>query len=174
MNLIAAVLLQILTVGPLAPFNSATVQQLHPTIVAHLPAEGIITSIFGVRYHPVLRFHRQHQGIDIANKYASLIYAAAAGRIRRIGFQGGYGLMVEIDHGNGWQSRYAHLASTSLKAGDYVWSGAIIGRMGASGVATGSHLHFELRFQGHSIDPIPYLEALYPKNTVILAKNDGL
>lgn len=154
MTLIASLLLQSLTLGPLALSNFATVES---GIIRHLPAEGTITSVFGGRHHPILGHSRHHDGIDIANARSTTIYATASGRVRHIGCEGGYGLMIEIDHGQGWQSRYAHLSQIAVKTGDFVFSGAILGRMGDSGLATGTHLHYELRRHGAPVDPSPYI-----------------
>lgn len=159
-NFLAALLFNSLTLGPLSLSSFATVPRTADApsvIIQHLPAEGTITSAFGIRRHPVWGGTRHHDGIDIANGPASIIYASAAGRVRRIGRDGGYGLIVEIDHGSGWRSRYAHLAATAVRVGDFVFAGAMIGRMGRSGLSTGTHLHYELHHQGHPIDPMPHL-----------------
>lgn len=154
MTLIAALLLQSLTLGPLALSNFATVES---GIIQHLPTEGTVTSPFGERHHPILRGLRHHDGIDIANARDTTIHATAAGRVYRVRQEGGYGLMVEIDHGGGWCSRYAHLSQITVKKGDFVFSGAILGRMGDSGLATAPHLHYELRRHGVPVDPSPYI-----------------
>lgn len=156
MNLIASLLLQSLTLGPLALSNFTTVES---GIIRHLPTEGTVTSLFGERVHPILGHSRHHDGIDIANAHRTTIYATASGRVRHVGHEGGYGLMIEIDHGGGWSSRYAHLAQITAKKGDFVFSGAILGRMGKTGRATGTHLHYELRRYGLAVDPAPYLAA---------------
>lgn len=154
MSILTAILFQSLTLGPLALSNFTTVDV---GIVQHLPTEGTITSVFGARHHPILGVARHHDGIDIANARSTTIHATAAGRVKRIGQEGGYGLMVEIDHGGGWCSRYAHLGQIVVKTGDFVFSGAILGRMGDSGLATAPHLHYELQRQGAPVDPIPYI-----------------
>lgn len=154
MTFLTAILFQSLTLGPLALSNFATVES---GVIQHLPTEGTVTSIFGARHHPILGGVRHHDGIDIANIRSTTIHATAAGRVRRVLQKGGYGLMIEIDHGGGWCSRYAHLGLSAVKTGDYVFSGAILGRMGDSGLATAPHLHYELRRQGAPVDPIPYI-----------------
>ncbi|MBI2346209.1 MAG: M23 family metallopeptidase [Deltaproteobacteria bacterium] len=120
------------------------------------PAIGIVTSGFGGRRDPLWRGRRFHRGIDIANVRATAIHAVQAGIIRAAGRAGGYGLLVEIDHGYGWRTRYAHLARLDVQVGDLVMAGAIIGGMGATGRATGTHLHFELEYLGMPIDPMPF------------------
>lgn len=159
MDVLGALLLNSLTLGPLA-LSSFTTPVMSHAIVQHLPAEGIVTSVFGTRHHPIVRSARHHDGIDIANAHATIIYATASGRVARITRDAGYGLMVEIDHGHGWHSRYAHLATTSVQPGDFVFAGAIIGKMGESGLATGTHLHFEIRYKNRAVDPTPQLLAL--------------
>lgn len=161
MTLLAVLLFNSLTLGPLALSSFATVPQFSDTasaIIRHLPAEGTITSAFGARRHPVWGVTRHHDGVDIANGPATMIYATAAGRVRRITRAGSYGLMVEIDHGSGWRSRYAHLAAAGVRIGDFVFAGAILGRMGRSGLSTGTHLHYELHHHGRPVDPSPFLE----------------
>lgn len=159
MDTFAALLFRSLTLGPVALSSFATPVTSH-AIVQHLPTEGVVTSSFGERRHPVLHASRHHDGIDIANIHTTIIYATASGRVTHISRDAGYGLMLEIDHGHGWHSRYAHLASTQVKRGAYVFSGAIIGEMGASGMSTGTHLHFELRYKNRAVDPAPQLLAL--------------
>ncbi len=163
-TLIAILLLQSLTLGPLSLSDFTTVPELHEVpsqfVMHHLPTEGTITSLFGGRSHPILGVVRHHDGIDIANPTATIIYATSSGRVSRLTRDPGYGLMVEIDHGGGWHTRYAHLASSNVRRGDYVFSGAMIARMGESGLATGRHLHYEVRYYGQALDPLPYIGAL--------------
>lgn len=125
-----------------------------PTI---LPADGVITSHFGGRRHPVWHEWRAHCGVDIADQRAAPVRAAQQGVVRTAGWRGGYGLAVEVDHGHGWHSLYAHLAHVDVRRGEVVRAGARIGTMGATGWATGPHLHFELRYFNTPIDPLPYL-----------------
>lgn len=156
MDLLTVILLQSVTLGPLLLSDFATP---HPprAILHHLPTEGVVTSGFGDRHHPVLRAVHHHDGIDIANAHATTVYATASGRVVRIIRNRGYGLMVEIDHGHGWRSRYAHLSAAHVARGAVVFAGAIVGQMGATGRVTGTHLHFELRYRGRPVNPAPYL-----------------
>ncbi len=158
MDVLSAILLKSLTLGPLALSSFATPPP-GSAIIQHLPTEGVVTSLFGGRHHPILQGIRHHSGIDIANTCATIIYAIASGRVTRITRDAGYGLMVDIDHGRSWHSRYAHLSRVRVKRGDFVFSGAIIGKMGESGMATGNHLHFELRHNGLAVNPAPHLMA---------------
>jgi murein DD-endopeptidase MepM/ murein hydrolase activator NlpD len=101
---------------------------------------------------------RQHNGLDLANRNGGFIYAAADGRIRFADYRGGYGNVVEIDHGAGVRTLYAHLSEFDqrLRPGDYVSAGAPIARMGMTGNATGVHLHYEVWVDGLLVDPLHY------------------
>ncbi|MBO8165110.1 MAG: peptidoglycan DD-metalloendopeptidase family protein [Brevibacillus sp.] len=113
------------------------------------PAKGYISSGFGMRWG------RMHQGIDIAG--SGSIYAADNGRVVSAGWNGGYGNAVVIDHGNGIQTLYGHMKSISVKPGDVVAKGKVIGVMGSTGNSTGVHLHFEVRKNGVAQNPLRYL-----------------
>lgn len=101
---------------------------------------------------------RQHTGIDLANRSGGFIYAAADGWISTADWRGGYGLQVEIDHGDGVRTSYAHLSEVdpNLRTGMFVPAGAPIGRMGMTGNATGVHLHYEITVDGVKVDPLNY------------------
>jgi murein DD-endopeptidase MepM/ murein hydrolase activator NlpD len=100
---------------------------------------------------------RKHAGLDFPAPIGTPITAAQAGRVVFAGTQGGYGRMVVIDHGDGWTSRYAHLSSVAVRAGDTVTRGQTIAASGNTGRSTGPHLHFELRKDGVAQDPEPLL-----------------
>lgn len=101
---------------------------------------------------------RQHNGVDLANPSGGFVYAAGAGRIAVAGLRGGYGNFVEIDHGRGVQTRYAHMAELNpdLRPGMRIDEGVPIGRMGMTGNATGVHLHYEVLVDGLLVDPIHF------------------
>ena len=101
---------------------------------------------------------RQHSGVDLANPDGGFVYAAGDGWISLVEWRGGYGLVIEIDHGNGVRTLYAHLneADPSLRSGMPVAAGAAIARMGATGNATGVHLHYEVSVDGLKVDPLNY------------------
>ena len=117
-----------------------------------------INSPFGIRMHPSYGTQEFHQGVDLEAETGDDVYAAAAGRVTYAGRQKGYGKVVIIDHGREISSVYAHLSDTTVRKGDQVDAGQRIGRVGVSGNATGSHLHFELRVSGEAVDPLDYLE----------------
>jgi murein DD-endopeptidase MepM/ murein hydrolase activator NlpD len=114
-----------------------------------------ITSAFGLRLHPLLGVWRLHQGVDLRAPEGAPILAAGNGRVQYLGWAGGYGRTIRIDHAAGWQTRYAHLSAwaSKLTTGDLVQQGQIIGYVGASGLTTGPHLHFEINRNGVPIDP---------------------
>src|SRR5690349_9246697 len=123
-----------------------------------LPAVGPITSRFSrSRWHPILRIFRPHKGVDVAAAYGSNITAPAAGRVSFVGRKLGDGLMVELDHGNGVTSRYAHCSAVKVKVGDFVSFGDVIALVGSSGLSTAAHVHFEVRVRGEPVDPLKYL-----------------
>jgi hypothetical protein len=123
-----------------------------------LPAVGPITSRFSrSRWHPILRIFRPHKGVDVAATYGSNITAPAAGRVTFVGRKLGDGLMVELDHGAGVTSRYAHCSAVKVKVGDFVSFGDVIALVGSSGLSTAAHVHFEVRVRGEPVDPLKYL-----------------
>ncbi|WP_054529164.1 M23 family metallopeptidase [Erythrobacter sp. SG61-1L] len=116
-----------------------------------------LSSQYGYRTDPLEGGVRLHAGIDIPGPAGSSVYAAAGGRIVYTGWRGGYGEMVEIDHGGGLTTRYAHLSLSLVSPGAEVAQGQRIALMGATGRATGSHLHFEVRRGGRPLDPLGFL-----------------
>jgi murein DD-endopeptidase MepM/ murein hydrolase activator NlpD len=126
-----------------------------PSIMESLPVVGEITSRFArARRHPLLGVVRKHAGIDIAAPAGTHITAPAAGRVKFSGKKFGYGYTVEVDHGNGVITRYAHCRSLMVRAGDEVAAGAVIATVGRSGLATAPHLHYEILVHGRSVDPL--------------------
>jgi murein DD-endopeptidase MepM/ murein hydrolase activator NlpD len=144
-----------------ASARGARVTEVGLTRPAHgiaLPAVGVITSRFSrSRWHPILRIFRPHKGVDVAAPYGSNISAPAAGRVTFVGRKLGDGLMVELDHGNGVTSRYAHCSAVKVKVGDFVSFGDVIALVGSSGLSTAAHVHFEVRVRGEPVDPLKYL-----------------
>ena len=124
------------------------------------PLEGRIGSRFGPRLHPVLGFVRMHHGVDVGARTGTPVQAAGPGKVIRAGDAGAYGNLITIDHGDGSETRYAHLSRTLVRPGESVLRGQTIGEVGSTGLSTGPHLHFELRVAGTPIDPAPWLPAL--------------
>lgn len=118
------------------------------------------TSAFGVRSDPFRRGAAMHAGIDLAGPSGTPIYATADGVVTRSGWNsGGYGNLVEIDHGRGIVTRYGHLSSMAVQPGSRVTRGQVIGRMGSTGRSTGSHLHYEVRIDDRPVNPIPFMRS---------------
>ena len=114
------------------------------------------TSGFGVRSDPFRAGAAMHPGIDLAGAYGTPIYATADGTVVRAGWNsGGYGNLVELDHGRGITTRYGHMSAILVKAGEHVTRGQQIGRMGS----TGNHLHYEVRIDGRAVNPIPFMKS---------------
>lgn len=119
-----------------------------------MPADGRISSQYGMRHHPILQIKRHHNGIDIACGVGTPIKAVLSGVIRSTVWHGGYGRLVKIEHwSEGLESRYAHLSKISVAVGQRVDRGDVIGYSGQTGLATGPHLHFELYQDGKLLDP---------------------
>jgi murein DD-endopeptidase MepM/ murein hydrolase activator NlpD len=119
-----------------------------------LPAAGRITSYFGTRVHPILRFARFHAGVDIGAGWGAPIIAAGDGQVVGAGWAGGYGRQVRIAHGGGTVSTYSHMSDYAVVPGAYVRRGQVIGYVGSSGFSTGPHLHFEVRQGGVAVNPL--------------------
>jgi hypothetical protein len=108
---------------------------------------------------PFLRTPAMHTGLDFRGSTGDPVRATANGRVESAGVNGGYGKMIEIDHGNGFSTRYAHLSAIEVKVGQSVRIGQIIGRVGSTGRSTGPHLHYETRIDGEAVDPQKFLRA---------------
>ena len=118
-----------------------------------------LSSTFGVRVDPFLHVAAMHTGLDFRGDTGDSIHATAAGTVVGAGWSGGYGRMVEIDHGNGLSTRYGHLSQIDVKVSDEIRIGQVIGRMGSTGRSTGPHLHYETRIDGDAVDPQKFLHA---------------
>ncbi len=124
-----------------------------------LAGEAPVTSPFGYRADPFLGRPALHTGVDLLEPYGSDIRATAAGRVAHAGPAGGYGDMVEIDHGFGLSTVYGHMSEISVSEGQEVAAGDVLGRLGSSGRSTGPHLHYEVRVDGEPVDPERFLHA---------------
>ncbi len=122
------------------------------------PTEGgYLSSHYGMRIDPFTGKRAMHRGVDIANRFGAAVLAASHGVVVFAGKMRGYGYLIEIDHGYGYRTRYGHLSSSAVKAGDEVEYNQLIGRVGSVGRSTGPHLHFEVRRFGKDLDPSTYL-----------------
>lgn len=118
-----------------------------------------ISSKFGKRRDPFLKRVAHHAGIDFKTRYGQAIQATGSGVVKRAGRKGGYGKMIEIDHGDGFTTRYAHLSRIHVKVGQKVNAGSKIGSAGSTGRSTGPHLHYEVRYNDKAINPKRFLNA---------------
>ena len=165
--------------GPLIPFFSKGSDDLHPTlerlsnaltrmdslertllaIPSAMPTNtNMMSSNYGYRRDPITGGGAMHSGIDFKGPHGQPILAAAKGTVTHAGWQSGYGKTVEITHGNGLMTRYAHLSRLNVTTGQNVTQGLQVGAMGSTGRSTGTHLHFEVRMNGQAINPRPFLE----------------
>ncbi len=126
-----------------------------PSMWAHL---GKINNEFGFRRNPFGgRAYEFHAGMDIDGERGDLVVATASGTITEAGYKGGYGNLIEIDHGNGLTTRYGHLSKIEIQPGDFVTRGQLIANVGSTGRSTGPHLHYELRLNDKPINPRHFL-----------------
>jgi murein DD-endopeptidase MepM/ murein hydrolase activator NlpD len=166
-----------LSVDPAAPaFDKALASAAHDVAIADrlsrllpilpvrapLIGEAAVSSPFGYRIDPFLGKPELHPGVDLVQDYGSEIHATAGGRVTHAGPMGGYGDMVEVDHGNGLVTRYGHLSEILVAEGQEVNAGALLGRLGSTGRSTGPHLHYEVRVDGEPVDPERFLQAGAP------------
>jgi len=129
-----------------------------PSIRPVQAEESWISSSFSQsRMHPVLQYNRPHPGIDISALAGTPILASAAGVVTYAGTQSGYGKTVEIDHGFGYKTRYAHAGSIEVNRGQRVSRGDLLGEVGKTGLATAPHLHYEVMIDGRQVNPRQYL-----------------
>jgi murein DD-endopeptidase MepM/ murein hydrolase activator NlpD len=125
------------------------------------PVDGDIdpASGFGVRMDPFTSSPAMHTGLDLHGETGDPVRATADGKITSAGWSGGYGRVIDIDHGNGMSTRYGHLSAIDVRVGQSVRTGQIIGRIGSTGRSTGPHLHYETRVRGGAVDPQKFLRA---------------
>jgi len=122
------------------------------------PTEGgYLSSPYGMRIDPFTGQRAMHRGVDIANRFGAAVLSASHGVVVFSGKMRGYGYLIEIDHGYGYRTRYGHMSSAAVKAGDEVEYNQLIGRVGSTGHSTGPHLHFEVRRFGKGLNPSTYL-----------------
>lgn len=123
-----------------------------------MPTTGWLSSQFTrSRFHPILHESRPHRGIDVTAPTGTPIVAPASGRVVRAGSDNGYGLTVEIDHGNGIRTRFAHCSRLAVRVGQQVTRGQLIAAVGSTGLSTAPHLHYEIHVNGRPVDPLTYV-----------------
>jgi murein DD-endopeptidase MepM/ murein hydrolase activator NlpD len=125
-----------------------------------MPTAGWLTSQFSrARVHPLLHTTRPHEGIDVSAPMGAPIVAPASGTVTKVANENGYGNVLEIDHGNGIVTRYAHCSRIDVRSGQHVTRGQRIAAVGSTGLATGPHLHYELHINGKVVNPLTYVLA---------------
>lgn len=139
--------------GPAALPAAAVAGELSMSPLGRSSLPEITTSDFGQRRHPMNGRLSFHTGTDLAAPEGAPVRSAGGGVVSQAGRAGAYGNMVVVDHGDGLETRYAHLSAIGVKSGDRVTAGAIVGQVGATGRATGPHLHIEVRQDGQPLDP---------------------
>ena len=155
------------TAAPRPGRATRTLALTRPAAGVTLPVLGRISSGYSLsRRHPVLMIRRPHRGVDIVAPAGTRVHVPADGRVTRVEREFGYGLYVEVDHGGGVRTRYAHLRSALVEPGQRVDAGTPIATVGSSGVATGPHLHYEVWVSGSTVNPLrhrfPAGISLYP------------
>ena len=128
-----------------------------PTGSFRWPCSGTLTSYFGRRNTGIRGASTYHEGIDIANSYGTAIYAADGGTVSYSGWRSGFGYLVIIDHGNGYQTYYGHNSSLLVSTGEHVYKGQQIARMVSTGISSGNHCHFGIKINGTFVNPLNYL-----------------
>ncbi|HTW83557.1 MAG TPA: peptidoglycan DD-metalloendopeptidase family protein [Candidatus Sulfotelmatobacter sp.] len=164
-----ALALRVLNVRRLA---SLARDRMIASIPSLMPVQGArIASGFGWRSTP---WPEYHQGVDLAVDYGTMVRAAAAGTVVTAGWDGGFGIKVAIDHGNGYQTWYGHLSRTIVTVGEHITKGAPIAYTGSTGESTGPHLHYQVMYEGHAIDPAPFLNGVPPHVLATLPDGSGV
>lgn len=115
-----------------------------------------VSSLFGMRKHPRYGYWKMHEGVDLAAPKGTPVYATGNAVVTIAGWKPGYGQVIELNHGFGYKTRYGHLSKMYISKGDSVTRGQVIGEVGNTGVSSGSHLHYEVRFRDNTINPVHY------------------
>ena len=115
---------------------------------------------FGIRKHPIFRVWQTHSGLDMIDTWRDTVYATGDGVVKQAGWNYGYGKYIEIEHAFNFASRYAHLYKVLVSKGQDVKKGQTIGIMGSTGTATGDHLHYEIKYNGRAVNPMPYINSM--------------
>ena len=156
---LAGLATRVLNVRRLAAIARA---QLIAAIPSLNPVNGGINAAFGWRTIPFPEFHK---GLDLAAGYGTAVHAAAAGTVASAGWDGGFGIKIDLDHGNGYHTWYCHLSRSEVSVGQRIARGERIAAVGSTGESTGPHLHYKVMREGVAIDPQPFLGGI-PANVL--------
>ena len=157
-NLLRRLTMRVLNVRHLQELARAQALAAIPSID---PVDGAeVVGCFCYRSYPDAQFH---PGVDLGADYGEVVRAAAAGTVASAGWDGGFGEKIDIDHGNGYHTWYAHLSRMDVQPGSFVHKGQAIGLVGSTGFSTGPHLHYQVMLNGSPIDPEPYLNGVPAK-----------
>ena len=157
-NLLRRLTMHVLNVRHLQELERAKALAAIPSID---PVDGAdVIGCFCYRSYPDSEFH---SGVDLGADYGEVVRAAAAGTVAEASWDGGYGEKIDIDHGNGYHTWYAHLSRIDVQPGEYVHKGQAIGLVGSTGFSTGPHLHYQVMLNGVAVDPQPYLNGVPAK-----------
>lgn len=157
-NLLRRLTMHVLNIRHIRELARAQAMAAIPSID---PVDGAdIIGCFCYRSYPDSEFH---PGVDLGADYGDVVRASAAGTVASAGWDGGYGEKIDIDHGNGYHTWYAHLSKMEVQPGQFVHKGEEIGLVGSTGFSTGPHLHYQIMLNGTAIDPAPYLTGVPPK-----------
>jgi murein DD-endopeptidase MepM/ murein hydrolase activator NlpD len=134
-----------------------TNEELFESIPALNPTTGIYSyNGFGMRIHPILKRYKRHEGLDINTDRGTPVFAPGKGKVTFVGRRGGYGLAIEIDHGFGYKTFYAHLSKSLVKKGQQITRGDFIAKTGNTGLSSGPHLHYEVMHNGIKLNPVDF------------------
>lgn len=159
-NDIRSLAMRILNVSHISELSRARLIAALPSLD---PVQGAtLTGCFCYRSYPDVEFH---PGVDLAVSEGTPVHASAAGTVIAAGWDGSYGEKIVVDHGNGYQTWYAHLSAIDVSVGAHVYKSETIGRVGETGFATGPHLHYQVMLDGRPVDPTPYLRGV-PANVL--------
>jgi murein DD-endopeptidase MepM/ murein hydrolase activator NlpD len=157
-NILRTLTMHVLNVRHLQELARAKALAAIPSID---PVEGAeVVGCYCYRSYPDSEFH---PGVDLGADYGEVVRASAAGTVASADWDGGYGQKIDIDHGNGYHTWYAHLSKMEVQAGEYVHKGEEIGLVGSTGFSTGPHLHYQVMLNGSPVDPTPYLDGVPAK-----------
>ncbi|NNG27442.1 MAG: M23 family metallopeptidase [Ignavibacteriaceae bacterium] len=134
-----------------------TNEELFKSIPALKPTAGNYSyNGFGMRLHPILKRYKRHEGLDIITDRGTPVFAPGKGEVTFVGRRGGYGLAIEIDHGFGYKTVYAHLSKSIVKKGQHITRGDLIAKTGNTGLSSGPHLHYEVHHNGVKLNPVDF------------------